>query len=287
MQIYANEPRPLPHHRVAESGGAERSRAPIGARREVTPAGRLDSPSPCGGLGHTMPRPKPTPRRRGAPPAPTSPRPRARRRRPGQRALQEIRRYQSSTRLLLRPGPFARLVRTPHIPKLTLLHHKIPRHSNFPHGTFPAPPMDSQTPLGLHRSFQILIKSTLGPPNPSRTPQISPRTSSIVWYLPNHSGSPNPSQNTPDQSFWTLQPPPEPLNPLWDPSAPHKILPNTHWDPSNNPQDPLKSNPKSTLGPLKSNLEPSNLPLDTLRKIHWDPPTPCRSTKLPTGELVG
>ncbi|NXB12299.1 CENPA protein, partial [Cnemophilus loriae] len=32
-------------------------------------------------------------------------------RRPGQRALQEIRRYQSSTRLLLRPGPFARLVR--------------------------------------------------------------------------------------------------------------------------------------------------------------------------------
>ncbi|GAB0201666.1 steroid 21-hydroxylase [Grus japonensis] len=32
-------------------------------------------------------------------------------RRPGERALQEIRRYQSSTRLLLRPGPFVRLVR--------------------------------------------------------------------------------------------------------------------------------------------------------------------------------
>ncbi|XP_032530280.1 uncharacterized protein LOC116779894 isoform X1 [Chiroxiphia lanceolata] len=31
--------------------------------------------------------------------------------RPGQRALQEIRRYQSSTRLLLRPLPFSRLVR--------------------------------------------------------------------------------------------------------------------------------------------------------------------------------
>ncbi|NWW73613.1 CENPA protein, partial [Climacteris rufus] len=30
-------------------------------------------------------------------------------RRPGQRVLQEIRRYQSSTRLLLRPAPFARL----------------------------------------------------------------------------------------------------------------------------------------------------------------------------------
>ncbi|XP_074875213.1 histone H3-like centromeric protein A [Buteo buteo] len=64
-----------------------------------------------------MPRPKPpTPRRRpppAAPPAPPSPRraPRPRRRRPGQRALQEIRKYQSSTRLLLRPGPFARLVR--------------------------------------------------------------------------------------------------------------------------------------------------------------------------------
>ncbi|XP_066062098.1 histone H3-like centromeric protein A isoform X1 [Chamaea fasciata] len=58
-----------------------------------------------------MPRPKPTPRRRGRPASPPPPRPRARRRRPGQGALQEIRRYQSSTRLLLRPGPFARLVR--------------------------------------------------------------------------------------------------------------------------------------------------------------------------------
>ncbi|NWV34140.1 CENPA protein, partial [Grantiella picta] len=54
-----------------------------------------------------MPRPKPTPRRRAPPP---SPRPRARRRRPGQRALQEIRKYQSSTHLLLRAAPFARLV---------------------------------------------------------------------------------------------------------------------------------------------------------------------------------
>ncbi|XP_032600650.1 histone H3-like centromeric protein A [Taeniopygia guttata] len=57
-----------------------------------------------------MPCPKPTPRQRGAPPAPPSPWPWARRRRPGQRALQEIRRYQSSARLLLRPGPFAHLV---------------------------------------------------------------------------------------------------------------------------------------------------------------------------------
>ncbi|KAM9266885.1 histone H3-like centromeric protein A [Cariama cristata] len=64
-----------------------------------------------------MPRPKPTaPRRRrvpAPPPPPPSPRrtPRPRRRRPGQRALQEIRKYQSSTRLLLRPAPFVRLVR--------------------------------------------------------------------------------------------------------------------------------------------------------------------------------
>ncbi|XP_074990686.1 histone H3-like centromeric protein A [Calonectris borealis] len=63
-----------------------------------------------------MPRPKPTaPRRRRVPappppPPPPSPR-RTRRRRPGQRALQEIRKYQSSTRLLLRPAPFVRLVR--------------------------------------------------------------------------------------------------------------------------------------------------------------------------------
>ncbi|KAM6184317.1 LOW QUALITY PROTEIN: histone H3-like centromeric protein A, partial [Sarcoramphus papa] len=60
-----------------------------------------------------MPRPKPAaPRRRrvpAPPPPPPSPR-RPRRRRPGQRALQEIRQYQSSTRLLLRPA-LTRLVR--------------------------------------------------------------------------------------------------------------------------------------------------------------------------------
>ncbi|KAL9848662.1 histone H3-like centromeric protein A isoform 3-T3 [Geothlypis trichas] len=43
-------------------------------------------------------------------PSPPSPPPRARRRHPGQRALQEIRKYQSSTRLLLCPGPFSHLV---------------------------------------------------------------------------------------------------------------------------------------------------------------------------------
>ncbi|XP_074786718.1 histone H3-like centromeric protein A [Athene noctua] len=65
-----------------------------------------------------MPRPKPTsPRRFGGPqrppPAPPTPQrtPRHRRVRPGHRVLQEIRKYQSSTRLLLRPTPFARLVR--------------------------------------------------------------------------------------------------------------------------------------------------------------------------------
>ncbi|KAM6307703.1 histone H3-like centromeric protein A [Podargus strigoides] len=61
-----------------------------------------------------MPRPKPSPRRRppAAPPAPPPPPPtRRRRRRPGELALREIRRYQSTTHLLLRPGPFARLVR--------------------------------------------------------------------------------------------------------------------------------------------------------------------------------
>ncbi|OXB53736.1 hypothetical protein ASZ78_001825 [Callipepla squamata] len=82
-----------------------------------------------------MPRPKPrSPRRRRhpppraprsppAPPAPPSPpppappvqpppaRPRARRYRPGQKALREIRRYQSNTALLLRRRPFARVVR--------------------------------------------------------------------------------------------------------------------------------------------------------------------------------
>ncbi|KAM6396200.1 histone H3-like centromeric protein A [Rhynochetos jubatus] len=65
-----------------------------------------------------MPRPKPpTPRRRRVPASPPPPPPppqrpaRPRRLRPGQRALQEIRRYQSSTNLLLRPASFVRLVR--------------------------------------------------------------------------------------------------------------------------------------------------------------------------------
>ncbi|KAM4644743.1 histone H3-like centromeric protein A [Amazona ochrocephala] len=59
-----------------------------------------------------MPRAKPAaPRRRRPPEAPPRETPRRRRFRPGQRVLQEIRRYQGSTRLLLRAGPFARVVR--------------------------------------------------------------------------------------------------------------------------------------------------------------------------------
>ncbi|KAM9168461.1 histone H3-like centromeric protein A [Mergus octosetaceus] len=69
-----------------------------------------------------MPRPKDrTPRRRGSPPvsprrsprrprAPSPPR-RRRRYRPGQLALREIRKYQSTTNLLLRRQPFCRVVR--------------------------------------------------------------------------------------------------------------------------------------------------------------------------------
>ncbi|XP_032061016.1 histone H3-like centromeric protein A [Aythya fuligula] len=69
-----------------------------------------------------MPRPKDrAPRRRGSPPvsprrsprrprAPSPPR-RRRRYRPGQLALREIRKYQSTTNLLLRRQPFCRVVR--------------------------------------------------------------------------------------------------------------------------------------------------------------------------------
>nr|XP_038043914.1 histone H3-like centromeric protein A [Anas platyrhynchos] len=69
-----------------------------------------------------MPRPKDrSPRRRGPPPvsprpsprrprAPSPPR-RRRRYRPGQLALREIRKYQSTTNLLLRRQPFCRVVR--------------------------------------------------------------------------------------------------------------------------------------------------------------------------------
>ncbi|XP_063021430.1 histone H3-like centromeric protein A [Melospiza melodia melodia] len=72
-----------------------------------------------------MPRPKPTPRRRGRSPVPPSPPRPARRRRPGQRALQEIRTYQRSTHLLLRPGPFARL--TPGCPHGDVPMSPLPR----------------------------------------------------------------------------------------------------------------------------------------------------------------
>ncbi|XP_067169760.1 histone H3-like centromeric protein A [Apteryx mantelli] len=53
------------------------------------------------------------PRRPPAPPPPPPPPPRVRRRRyrPGQRALQEIRKYQKSTALLIRRMPFSRVVR--------------------------------------------------------------------------------------------------------------------------------------------------------------------------------
>ncbi|KAL7858763.1 hypothetical protein AOLI_G00188650 [Acnodon oligacanthus] len=56
------------------------------------------------------PRPPPTRTRRTSGPSETTPR-KKRRFRPGMRALMEIRKYQKSTDLLLRKGPFSRLVR--------------------------------------------------------------------------------------------------------------------------------------------------------------------------------
>mmetsp|Transcript_14291 Transcript_14291/g.18029 ORF Transcript_14291/g.18029 Transcript_14291/m.18029 type:complete len:146 (+) Transcript_14291:248-685(+) len=66
----------------------------IGSRRRSSP------------VRNTTPR-RQTPTTAGSP----SPAPRRRRYRPGERALREIRAYQSSTQLLLRRLPFARLVR--------------------------------------------------------------------------------------------------------------------------------------------------------------------------------
>ncbi|XP_036417898.1 histone H3-like centromeric protein A [Colossoma macropomum] len=56
------------------------------------------------------PRPPPTRTRRTSGPSEATPR-KKRRFRPGMRALMEIRKYQKSTDLLLRKGPFSRLVR--------------------------------------------------------------------------------------------------------------------------------------------------------------------------------
>ncbi|KAI1902390.1 hypothetical protein AGOR_G00044270 [Albula goreensis] len=57
-----------------------------------------------------LPSPSPAPKRTGGPPA-GSPQKRKKRYRPGTRALMEIRKYQKSTELLLRKGPFSRVVR--------------------------------------------------------------------------------------------------------------------------------------------------------------------------------
>ncbi|XP_033831162.1 histone H3-like centromeric protein A [Periophthalmus magnuspinnatus] len=72
-------------------------------RKGATPKRRPPPPAPSPG-----PR---SPKRRGAAGAPSGGTPRKRRYRPGSKALKEIRKYQKSTDLLLRKGPFCRLVR--------------------------------------------------------------------------------------------------------------------------------------------------------------------------------
>ncbi|XP_072304441.1 histone H3-like centromeric protein A [Eucyclogobius newberryi] len=74
-------------------------------RKGSTPKHRPPAPAPGSG-----PR---APRHSGASGAPSAGAgtPRRRRFRPGTKALQEIRKYQKSTELLLRKGPFSRIVR--------------------------------------------------------------------------------------------------------------------------------------------------------------------------------
>ncbi|XP_033831163.1 histone H3-like centromeric protein A [Periophthalmus magnuspinnatus] len=71
-------------------------------RKGATPKRRPPPPAPSPGARF--------PKRRGAA-APSGGTPRQRRYRPGSKALKEIRKYQKSTDLLLRKGPFCRLVR--------------------------------------------------------------------------------------------------------------------------------------------------------------------------------
>ncbi|KPP74771.1 centromeric protein A-like [Scleropages formosus] len=73
-------------------------------RKPSSPKRRAPPPAPP-----PAPAPVRTPRRRGVQPG-RSPE-RKRRFRPGTRALMEIRKYQKSTDLLLRKGPFSRVVR--------------------------------------------------------------------------------------------------------------------------------------------------------------------------------
>ncbi|KAM9338202.1 histone H3-like centromeric protein A isoform 1-T2 [Symphorus nematophorus] len=74
-------------------------------RKGKTPQRRPPQPSPR--PSHAPARP---PRRSGVPEGPVVS-PKKRRFRPGTKALMEIRKYQKSTDLLLRKGPFSRLVR--------------------------------------------------------------------------------------------------------------------------------------------------------------------------------
>lgn len=76
-------------------------------RKGPTPKRRPPVPSPSAAPSGSGPR---TPRRSGPSDAPPRS-PRKRRFRPGAKALQEIRKYQKSTDLLLRKRPFVRLVR--------------------------------------------------------------------------------------------------------------------------------------------------------------------------------
>ncbi|XP_062343010.1 histone H3-like centromeric protein A [Osmerus eperlanus] len=72
-------------------------------RKGTTPKRRPPQPPPGPSVSHSP--------RRSGPSAPgASPR-KKRRFRPGSKALMEIRKYQKSTNLLLRKGPFSRLVR--------------------------------------------------------------------------------------------------------------------------------------------------------------------------------
>ncbi|XP_072227809.1 histone H3-like centromeric protein A [Leuresthes tenuis] len=74
-------------------------------RKGKTPQRRSPVPAPAPGASSS--KAKKSTRKSGQPPVS----PRKRRFRPGTKALMEIRKYQKSTDLLIRKGPFARLVR--------------------------------------------------------------------------------------------------------------------------------------------------------------------------------
>lgn len=147
---------------------------------------------------------------------------------------------------------------------------------NIPHGL----PNSPGTPqilsdthkiyFGTPKSLQDLPKSTPGPPTLSGVSQTP--LDPLSWDPQIHPGRPQINSLGPCNLPQSLQTHPGTLQlPTGLPQLPTGT-------PQTTPSNPT---PKSVLGPLRYNLESSNLLLYSAPNTHWDPPTPSRPTMFP------